>query len=87
MTPDMADTPSNNDRELEQCVRFFTLPRRHMTFFKFIMEAYEGLATLSTADKLNGIVRLSWDCRSTSDLEQLLSALQQEIQLVEVSVP
>ena len=87
MTPDMADTPSNDDRQLMQCVRFFTLPRHHMTYFKFITEAYEGLATLSTADKMNCIVRLSWDCRSTTDVEQLLRSLQDEIELVETPPP
>lgn len=64
-------------------VRYFTVPRRHMAYLKFVMEAYEGLATLSTADKLNCIVRVSWDSSSTPALEGLLRALQQEIELVE----
>lgn len=80
----MTDPPPKHAQEPPQCVRFFTLPRRHMAYFKFVVEAYEGLATLTTADKLNSIVRLSWDCRSTADVEQLLQALQHEIDLVEV---
>lgn len=80
-------TDTTNDSNLMQCVRFYTLPRRHMTYFKFITEAYEGLATLSTADKLNCIVRLSWDCRSTADVEQLLRSLQHEIELLEAPAP
>ena len=69
------------------CVRFFVVQRRHMAYFKFILEAYEGLATLSTADKLNCIVRMSWDCLNTPAVEQLLSSLRQEIDIVETMAP
>ncbi|SNB48106.1 DUF4911 domain-containing protein [Geobacter sp. DSM 9736] len=69
-----------------QCtsVRHFRIMRRELIYLKFIMEAYEGLATLSTADKLNGIVRISYDPAFAPDVEDLLSALQQETGMVEV---
>lgn len=83
----MKYTSTSQEAIPQQCVRFFVVQRRHMAYFKFILEAYEGLATLSTADKLNCIVRMSWDCLNTPAVEKLLFSLRQEIDIVETTAP
>ena len=40
-------------------VRYFRVARRELVYLKFILEAYEGMSTLSTVDRSGGIVRLA----------------------------
>lgn len=68
------------------CIRHFQVNRRDLVYLKFILEAHEGLATLSTADKLKSIVRISYHDVVGQTMESLLAALQQEIQMLETSV-
>jgi hypothetical protein len=70
---------------MDQHTRFFRVDRRDLVYLKFIMEAHEGLATLSTADKIESIVRVTYhDCCSLA-VESMLAALQKEIVLTETS--
>ncbi len=68
-------------------VRYFRVDRRDLVYLKFILEAYEGMSTLSTLDKGGVIVSLTIPPWFTDDMEQLLAALQREITLVETTRP
>lgn len=65
--------------------RYFRIKRQDIVFLKFIQEAYEGLATLSTFDQGRGIIRITWQENVTSDLEGLLGGLAADIELSEIA--
>ena len=71
--------------EQDEITRYFRVERRELVYLKFIVEAYEGLATLSTADREHGIVVISYPRHFAEDLDALLNALGTEIALQEVT--
>jgi hypothetical protein len=68
-------------------VRYFRVNRRDIAYLRFTLEAYEGLATLSTLDARNGIVVLSIPEGFAGDVDQLLKALAGEIDITEIDPP
>jgi len=71
----------------EDIVRYFKVDRRDLVYLKFILEAYEGMSTLSTVDKRGVIVSLTIPPGFTDDMARLITALQSEITLVETTRP
>jgi hypothetical protein len=71
----------------EICTRFFQINRRDLVYLKFILEAYEGLSTLSTVDQIAGIVQLSYPACFAGDIANLISALAHDITITEVRHP
>jgi len=67
--------------------RYYRVERRDLVYLKFILEAYEGLSTLSTFDNKKGIVQLTVPLPFRDDMARLIGALQQEIDLTEVAPP
>jgi uncharacterized protein DUF4911 len=71
----------------ETCTRYFKVNRRDLVYLKFILEAYEGLTTLSTADRVEGIVRLNMPLGFSGDVAALVDVLRTEIAMNEVDPP
>lgn len=71
--------------EQGEITRHFRVERRDLVYLKFIVEAYEGLATLSTADRERGIVVITYHRYFAEDIDALLNALGTEIALQEVT--
>ena len=67
--------------------RYFLVDRREISYLKFILEAYEGMSTLSTHDNKAGIVRLVVPVAFTDDMTALMTALSRETGLVELTLP
>ena len=69
--------------------RYFLLDRRDVAYLKFILEAYEGLATLSTLERTGDetLVRLTVLPTCAADLDGLISALRQDIAMTETAPP
>jgi hypothetical protein len=67
----------------EETVRYFQVDRRDLVYLKFILEAYEGMSTMTTVKQEGVIVRLSIPAGFTADLQQLLTALAADIPLQE----
>ena len=65
--------------------RYFQLAGRDMVYMKFILEAYEGLCTMSTIDGKRGIVRVNYPLPFAGDLAALMAALAGEIAVTEVT--
>jgi len=61
--------------------------RRDLVYLKFILEAYEGMSTLSTVERSGVIVSLTIPPGFVVDMERLITVLQSEITLVEVAGP
>ncbi len=64
--------------------RYFRLDRRDLVYLKFILEAYEGLATISTVQQEETVVEISCPTSFTVDVADLIRALQGEIALTEI---
>ena len=71
----------------ESRARYFRVARRDLVYLKFILEAYEGLAVLSTVEREGAIVRIGYPHFSAKDVDKLLHALGGEIDLQEVPQP
>lgn len=52
--------------------------RRDIAYLHYIMEGYEGLASVSTLDASQGLLRVSADTRQHETLAELLRDLQAE---------
>lgn len=66
-----------------EVVRYFKVKRGDLVFLKFILEAYEGMSTLSTVEPMEAIVRLSVPSGFDTDMQSLLDFLSAEISLQE----
>jgi hypothetical protein len=53
-------------------------------YLKFILEAYDGLATLTTLDPQEGLIQLAVPPGSVRSLEVLMAALSQVLELKRV---
>ena len=64
---------------------YYQLANRDMVYLKSILEAYEGLNTMSTIDGKRGIVRVSFPLCFAGDIEALMQEIAKEIQITEVT--
>ncbi len=67
--------------------RYFRVDRRDLVYLKFILEAYEGLAVLSTVEREGMVVRIACPHFFAADVDALLKALAGEIGITEVPRP
>jgi len=65
-------------------VRHFRIESKDLVYLKFILEAYEGLVTLSTEDAKNNIIRISTPNGLTEEVEKLLQELHAEVSFHEI---
>jgi len=65
--------------------RYYQLASRDMVYMKFVLEAYEGLSTMSTVDGKRGIVRVNYPLCFADDMGALMQALAKEIAVTEVT--
>jgi hypothetical protein len=71
----------------DDTVRYFQVNRRDLVYLKFILEAYEGMSTMSTVSKDGVIVRITVPAGFAADMDSLLAALATEIPLQETVAP
>jgi len=74
-----------SDAALETANRYFQLASRDLVYMKFILEAYEGLCTMSTVDGKRGIVKVNYPLPFAEDVHDLMQALMGEIAVCEVT--
>jgi uncharacterized protein DUF4911 len=65
--------------------RYYQLASRDLVYMKFILEAYEGLSTMSTVDGKRGIVQVNYPLPFADDMAALMEALSKEIGVTEVT--
>jgi hypothetical protein len=65
-------------------VRYFKVDRRELVYLKFILEAYEGMSTLSTVDQTGVIIRLSIPSGFEDDVQSILDTVGEDIPISEV---
>ncbi len=62
---------------------YFRIDRREIAFLKFIFEAYDGIATITTIDPAAGLILLRIAPGCTDEAKVVLNALKKDI-LIEV---
>ena len=58
---------------------YYRIDRREISFLRFILEAYEGLAVLTTIDAHSGFVVIHVAPGCENDVELIINDLQQNI--------
>jgi hypothetical protein len=67
--------------------RYFLVNRADLAYVKFIFEAYEGIATLSTLNGRTGSVQVIFFSHFAEDVNGLLNALKREAVMSEITSP
>lgn len=67
--------------------KFFRVARRELAYLKFIIEAYDGLAVLSTVEREGALVSVTTPSCRAAELDLLLGALSREIVMTETEPP
>lgn len=65
--------------------RHFRVKHRDMVYLKFILEAYEGMNTMSTVDNVAGIIRIAVMPGFEVDMDSLLAELGGRVSMEPVS--
>ncbi len=61
--------------------RYYRVDRRQIAFLKFILEAYDGIATLSTIDSRRGVIALEIPPGCESDVDTVLADLGRQMRI------
>lgn len=64
---------------MKTIIKHLRVDRREICFLKFILEAYDGIATLTTVDAQQGIVMLRIAPGCEGDVEGVLQDLKKDI--------
>jgi len=64
---------------LETLKKYLRIDRREICFLKFILEAYDGIATLTTIDPHQGVVLLRIAPGCEDEVETILQDLKRDI--------
>jgi hypothetical protein len=66
--------------------KYLRVDRREICFIKFIFEAYNGIATITTVDPDQGIVLLCIAPGCENDVEMILQDLKKDILIEQAGV-
>ena len=66
---------------VETIKKYYRVDRREISFLKFILEAYDGLAVLTTVDSEKGIVVVSIAPGCEADVEMILQDLKKNVMI------
>jgi len=69
---------------LETIKKYYRIERKEICFLKFIFEAYDGIAMLTTLDSDSGVVMFHIAPGCEDDVEMILQDLQHNIMIEEV---
>ncbi len=66
---------------VETTKKYYRVDRREIAFLKFILEAYDGLAVLTTIDSEKGIVVINIAPGCEADVEMILQDLKKNVMI------
>ena len=66
---------------VETIKKYYHIDRREIAFLKFILEAYDGLAVLTTIDSEKGIVVINIAPGCETDVEMILQDLKKNVMI------
>lgn len=74
-------------RTLKTIKKYFCIDRKEICFLKFIIEAYDGIAVLTTIDPAKGIVVINIAPGCEEEVEMIIKDLKKNIMIEAVSNP
>ena len=63
---------------------YYRINRRDISFFRFIFEAYDGIAVVSTVDPVQGIISVTSPPGCLPETEAVIQGLKAEIMIEKV---
>ncbi|MBT8359211.1 MAG: DUF4911 domain-containing protein [Desulfobacterales bacterium] len=69
---------------IESIKKYYRVDRREISFLKFILEAYDGLAILTTVDSKKGIVVINIAPGCEADVKMILQDLKQSVMIEDI---
>ncbi|MBA3031418.1 MAG: DUF4911 domain-containing protein [Proteobacteria bacterium] len=66
-------------KTLKSTIEYFRVDRRRISFVKFILEACDGIATLSTLDPAMGIVKITIAPGCEAEFHEVLADLRKDV--------
>ena len=72
---------------MESLLKYYRIERSQIAYLKFILEAYDGIAVLSTVDPGPGLVVLRVAPGCEAEVEAVLEDLRKEILIESTSGP
>jgi hypothetical protein len=70
---------------LDTIKKYLRVDRREICFLKFILEAYDGIASLTTINPDSGVVRLHIPPGCAEDVEYILQDLKKNFMIEDAS--
>jgi hypothetical protein len=71
----------DSDDAMETVKRYYRIDRSRIAYVRFILEAYEGVANMTTLDSQQGMVRMAIAPGCQSEIDSIVSDLKQKILL------
>lgn len=72
---------------MEESIKYIRVQPTEIAFLKFLLEGYDGLASLTTVDPKIGIVSLCFPASLLIEVNEVLSGLAGEIAFAEIPPP
>ena len=69
---------------MKTTTEYYRINRRDISFFRFVFEAYDGLAVVSTMDAGQGIISVTTAPGCQNETQAIIQGLQQEIMIEKV---
>jgi hypothetical protein len=69
----------------ETIKKYYRVDRREISFLKFILEAYDGLAVITTIDSEKGIVVIAIAPGCQADVEMILQDLKKDVMIENIN--
>jgi hypothetical protein len=69
---------------LETIIRYYRLDPKEISFLKFILEAYDGMAVVTTLDPFQGIISITIAPGCIQEAEKIIEGLKDEIVIEKV---
>lgn len=65
--------------------KYFKINIRELVLIQFIIEGYEGLATVTTTDRNKGIIKLSFCSDVINDVNKVIEAMERQYSVREIN--
>ena len=78
---ELLDGHLNRVKGMQTATKYLRIDRREIAYFKFIIEAYDGIAVVSTLDPMAGIIKLSIAPGCETDVERVLQDLKKDVMI------
>lgn len=59
--------------------RYYTVPKREISYLRFTFEGYDGLIFMRTLKAADGLIEVGYPAALRADAEALLAALEREV--------